>query len=213
MPLIVQLQSERGVCAGTSTRMKSWPLCLHARGTHAMNTQICALLSLFVTAERESTGVSVHQCNQAQVSWISKQPGFDGRYGARAAYRQGLVTRHRLGHARCQVGDRGLVSVPTSLSAGLSVGPRGPRDASGEICSQRRTKCVKRTWFSMAAAAHRVTVAVGALECPFGPSWHRKKGPPPGKCALRMDGARVRISSSSLMQKQKSGPSSFQTRY
>ena len=56
MPLIVQLQSERGVCAGTSTRMKSWPLCLHARGTHAMNTQICALLSLFVTAERASTG-------------------------------------------------------------------------------------------------------------------------------------------------------------
>ena len=54
MPLIVQLQSERGVCAGTSTRMKSWPLCLHARGTHAMNTQICALLSLFVTAERGS---------------------------------------------------------------------------------------------------------------------------------------------------------------
>jgi len=46
MPLIVQPQSERGVCAGTSTRMKSWPLCLHARGTHAMNTQICALLSL-----------------------------------------------------------------------------------------------------------------------------------------------------------------------
>ena len=75
MPLIVQPQSERGVCAGTSTRMKSWPLCLHARGTHAMNTQICALLSLFVTAERASTGVSVHQCNQAQVSWISKQPG------------------------------------------------------------------------------------------------------------------------------------------
>ena len=65
MPLIVQLQSERGVCAGTSTRMKSWPLCHHARGTHAMNTQICALSSLFVTAERASTGVSVHQCNQA----------------------------------------------------------------------------------------------------------------------------------------------------
>ena len=65
MPLIVQPQSERGVCAGTSTRMKSWPLCLHARGTHAMNTQICALSSLFVTAERASTGVSVHQCNPA----------------------------------------------------------------------------------------------------------------------------------------------------
>ena len=95
-----------------------------------------------------------------------------------------------------RVGDRGLVSVPTSLSAGLSVGPRGPRDASGEICSQRRTKCVKRTWVSMAAAAHRVTVAVGALECPFGPSWHRKKGPPPRKCALRRDGARVQFSSS-----------------
>ena len=73
-----------------------------------------------------------------------------------------------------RVGDRGRVSVPTSLSAGLSVGPRGPRDASGEICSQRRTKCVKRTWFSLAAAAHGVTVAVGALECPFGPSWPRK---------------------------------------
>ena len=89
MPLIVQLQSElheRGVCAGTSTRMKSWPLCHHARGTHAMNTQICALSSLFVTAERASTGVSVHQCNQAQGSRISKQPGIDGRHGARAAY-------------------------------------------------------------------------------------------------------------------------------
>ena len=40
--------------------------------------------------------------------------------------------------------------------------------------AQRRTKCIKRTWFSMAAAAHGVTVAVGALECPFGPSWPRK---------------------------------------
>ena len=100
------------------------------------------------------------------------------------------------------VGDRGLVSVPASLSAGLSVGPRGPRDASGEICSQRRTKCVKRTWFSLAAAAHGLTVAVGALECSFGPSWPRKKDPPPGKCALRMDAARVRffVLSSSLVK-------------
>ena len=61
-----------------------------------------------------------------------------------------------------RVGDRGLVLVPTSLSAGLSVGLRGPRDASGEICSQRRIKSVQRTWFSMAAAAHRVTVAVSS---------------------------------------------------
>ena len=113
-----------------------------------------------------------------------------------------------------RVGDRGLVSVPTSLSAGLSVGPRGPRDASGEICSQRRTKCVKRTWFSLAAAAHGLTVAVGALECSFGPSWPRKKDPPPGKCALRMDAARVRffVLSSSFLQKQKSEPSSFGTK-
>ena len=189
--------------------MKSWPLCLHARGTHAMNTQICALLSLFVTAERASTGVSVHQCNQAQVSWISKQPGIDGRYGARVAYRQGLVTRRRLGHARWRPGP-GFGPHPTSISAGHSV---GPRVASGEICSQRRTECVKRTWFSMVAEAHRVTVAVGALECPFGPSWPRKKGPPPRKCALRRDGAGVQFSSSSLVQKQKLEPSSFQTRY
>ena len=112
-----------------------------------------------------------------------------------------------------RVGDRGLVSVPTSLSAGLSVGPRGPRDASGEICSQRRIKSVQRTWFSMAAAAHRVTVAVGALECPFGPSWPRKQGPPPGKCALRTDESASDFLFSSLMQEQESRPNSFQTRY
>ena len=41
------------------------PLSGPGRGTHAMNTQICALSSLFVTAERASTGVSVHQCNDA----------------------------------------------------------------------------------------------------------------------------------------------------
>ena len=137
MPLIVQPQSERGVCAGTSTRMKSWPLCLHARGTHAMNTQICALLSLLVTAERASTGVSVHQCNQAQVSWISKQPGIDGRYGARAAYRQGLVTRHRLGHARWRPG----------LGFGPHIAQRWP------FCWPARP--ARRQWRNLLSEAHK----------------------------------------------------------
>ena len=138
MPLIVQLQSERGVCAGTSTRMKSWPLCLHARGTHAMITQICALLSLLVTAECASTGVSVHQCNQAQVSWISKQPGIDGRYGARAAYRQGLVTRHRLGHARWRPGP----------GFGPHIAQRWP------FCWPARP--ARRQWRNLLSEAHKV---------------------------------------------------------
>ena len=138
MPLIVQPQSERGVCAGTSTRMKSWPLCLHARGTHAMNTQICALLSLLVTAERASTGVSVHQCNQAQVSWISKQPGIDGRYGAREAYRQGLVTRHRLGHARWRPGP----------GFGPHIAQRWP------FCWPARP--ARRQWRNLLSEAHKV---------------------------------------------------------
>ena len=127
-----------GMCAGTSTRMKSWPLCLHARGTHAMNTQICALLSLFVTAERASTGVSVHQCNQAQVSWISKQPGIDGRYGARAAYRQGLVTRHRLGHARWRPGP----------GFGPHIAQRWP------FCWPARP--ARRQWRNLLSEAHKV---------------------------------------------------------
>ena len=58
--------------AGTSARMNSWPLCLHARGPHAGHTQTLAYASQCVTAERVSTGVCVHH---ARVSWIPKQPG------------------------------------------------------------------------------------------------------------------------------------------
>ena len=72
VPLIVQPQSERVVSAGTSARMNSWPLCLHARGPHAGHTQTRAHASRCVTVERASTGVCVHH---ARVSWISKQPG------------------------------------------------------------------------------------------------------------------------------------------
>ena len=70
--LIVQPQSERDVSAGTSARINSWPLCLHALGPHAGHTQTRAHASQCVTVERASTGVCVHH---ARVSWISKQPG------------------------------------------------------------------------------------------------------------------------------------------
>ena len=112
-----------------------------------------------------------------------------------------------------RVGDRGLFSVPTPLSAGQSVGPRG---ASGEICSQRRTKCVKRTWFSMMATAYKVTVAMGALECPFGPSWRRKKARQQDSAHCMIESSRSliffferEVSFSFLSSMQKSGPSSF----
>ena len=72
VPLIVQPQSERDVSAGTSARINSWPLCLHALGPHAGHTQTRAHASQCVTVERASTGVCVHH---VRVSWISKQPG------------------------------------------------------------------------------------------------------------------------------------------
>ena len=112
-----------------------------------------------------------------------------------------------------RVGDRGLFSVPTPLSAGQSVGPRG---ASGEICSQRRTKCVKRTWFSMMATAYKVTVAMGALECPFGPSWRRKKARQQDSAHCMIESSRSliffferEVSFSFFSPMQKLGPSSF----
>ena len=74
----------------------------------------------------------------------------------------------------------------TPISAGHRDCPRG---ASGEICSQRRTQRVERTGLSMAAAAHRVAVAAGALACPFRPSWRCQAGaaadhPEPGRSKL-----------------------------
>ena len=82
-----------------------------------------------------------------------------------------------------RVGYRCLVLGSTPISAGHSDCPRG---ASDEICSQRRTQRAERTGLSIAAAAHRVSVAAGALACPFRPSWRCQAGasadhPEPGR--------------------------------
>ena len=140
--------------AGTSARMNSWPLCLHARGPHAGHTQTLAYASQCVTAERVSTGVCVHH---ARVSWIPKQPGIicPSRAKATCAHSCPFCVRPTL-RRRCR----------SAMSAGACVWSTVEH---AQATSEKAAKADVGT-FSMAAATQRVTVAASALACPLGPS-------------------------------------------
>ena len=145
--------------AGTSARMNSWPLCLHARGPHAGHTQTLAYASQCVTAERVSTGVCVHH---ARVSVISKQPGI-------------ICPSSQL----C-VGAAAVPCVPGPLCGALWLCAPWRRTRPGYIREGGKGGCVQDVGsFSMEAATHRVAVAAGALSCLLGPSWRCQAAPPP----------------------------------
>ena len=153
--------------AGTSARMNSWPLCLHARGPHAGHTQTLAYASQCVTAERVSTGVCVHH---ARVSWIPKQPGIicPSRAKATCAHSCPFCVRPTL-RRRCR----------SAMSAGACVWSTVTR--TGYIREGGKGGCVQDVGsFSMEAATHRVAVAAGALSCLLVPSWRCQAAPPPG---------------------------------